>query len=180
MNYFLLLVSLLLMSCSIHNTHAVSQDGHVRVMNAANQAFDELNISGQDRKTAAEIKTKYPVVDGYPVWVKTPSVCGYSVTAVGAAAFHGDAYQQKRAAMMQAQAEIAKIINVKIDNEITSKRYSYNLHGEHSDFNEVKSYSRQRSSELLNSLIEVDQWINPENGDYYILLAVDEKSGGEQ
>lgn len=114
--------------------------------------------------------TVYPVINGYPVWVTDPAVQGYAYTAVGSAASgSGGLPGQKRAARIQAMGELSRMIKVKVDNELSSLTVSSGSQAR----SELKTYSRQRSEGLLNSVRELDSWINPENGDFYLLLGIE-------
>lgn len=123
----------------------------------------------ENKRRPTATGTIYPVVNGYPVWVTNPNVQGYSYTAVGSAVpCAGGLPEQKRVARIHAMGEISRMIKVQVDNEVSSSTFSSGG----SVRSEFSTYSRQRSDNILNSVSEIDSWIDPKNGDFYLFLGI--------
>lgn len=153
--------------------------------NGANIAFDSFKKNGsvveeKPNPHAVEAKKRpifcdinYEMVDGLPSWIINPSLEGYPVTAIGLGIYGaGGLAGQKRAARIQAQGEIAKMLNVQIDNELNIEKSSYTGANEDNSKTDMKSSSRQRSASILGDIEELKCWIDPANNDYYILLGI--------
>ena len=97
------------------------------------------------------------------------NIDGYELTAVGFAKNNKtNTSTLKKVARIQGMGELSKMIKIYIDNEISSYTSDHNGNV----INDIKTYSRQRSDNLLKSIEEIDSWINPSTGDYYLLLGI--------
>ncbi|MBQ3034073.1 MAG: LPP20 family lipoprotein [Deferribacterales bacterium] len=115
--------------------------------------------------------TKYPIENGYPVWVLNPYADGYSIVAVGSAKNNGSGISaMKRTARLNGMSEISRIIKLQIDNEISTLTVVDNSGNVVKD---VDTYSRQKSDSLLKSVKEIDSWTDPATGDYYLFLGIE-------
>lgn len=130
---------------------------------------DKSNPVAVTEKARPSSKTNSPIIDEVPEWVINPNAYGYDFVAVGFA--NGNVEEvssQKRIARIQGMGELSRIIKIQIDNEILKMDLSVN--GE--AISDIKTYSRQRSDSLLSSVEEIDNWIDPKTGDYYLLLGI--------
>ena len=121
-------------------------------------------ITSPLRETTTEISS-------YPNWVLNPNINGYFATAVGSSKYNhrqGLSYQ-KRMARVQANAELSKIISVKIDNEL--ERTSVHSDGTQIKY-DINHKSRHRSNSKLENVKQLNEWLDPVTKDYYILLGI--------
>ncbi len=133
------------------------------------------SLSVEDKKRPDVIgKTKYPIVNGYPIWVITPEkVTGYKYVAVGNAAKNNQGtIAQKRIATTVARAELSRMVSVQVDNEIKSERTIHTINGNEQMLTQLDTYSRQRSSMIMQNVEEVDIWVKDDTGELYILLGL--------
>ena len=109
-----------------------------------------------------------------PDWVLTPHVNGYPLVAVGVGMYGaGGISGQKRAARVQAQGEISKMLNVYIENELNIMQKTAARNDEVISYNsDMQSASRQRSAAKLDTVVELRCWIDPETSDYYLLVGI--------
>lgn len=126
-----------------------------------------------DKKRPVVCGNDYPLINGLPNWVISPSEDGYPITAVGLGIYgSGGISGQKRAARIQAEGEIAKILNIKIDNELNIEKNVHVNGGEEKVLSDMTTSSRQRASEILHNAEELKCWVDPTNSDYYVLLGI--------
>ena len=145
------------------------QDDNLPRKNNAPEEKASPAARAENKRRPTATGTIYPVINGYPVWVTNPNVQGYSYTAVGSAVpCAGGLPEQKRVARIHAMGEISRMVKVQVDNEASSSTVSSggNVRSEFS------TYSRQRSDSILNSVSEIDSWIDPKNGDFYLFLGI--------
>lgn len=126
-----------------------------------------------DKKRPVMCGDDYPLINGLPNWVISPSEDGYAVTAVGLGIYgNGGISGQKRAARIQAEGEISKILNVKIENELNIEKTVHVNGDEEKVSSDMQTSSRQRASEILHNAEELKCWVDPTNNDYYVLLGI--------
>ena len=119
-------------------------------------------------------KTKYPIVNGLPVWVSNPNYGGVLGGVGVARKVPGKGYaEQKRIAKMIALADLAKQIELVVKTELT--RTKINIDTQRLKYYKEKfsSYSEQEVRNLLikNAVIE-DEWIDPKTGDLYLWVVI--------
>ncbi|MBE9536356.1 MAG: DUF4384 domain-containing protein [Proteobacteria bacterium] len=112
------------------------------------------------------------VAVNYPAWFSNPNM-NDNFGAVGIAGKHPDGYsRQKKTAVKIAQAELSKQIRLLLDSEL-SKEEHLRQSGKSEEYSSsMESFSKMSSSELLQSTIVKDEWINPENGDLYVWVVL--------
>ena len=119
-------------------------------------------------------KTKYPIVNGLPVWVSNPNYGGVLGGVGVARKVPGKGYaEQKRLAKMIALADLAKQIELVVKTELT--RTKINIDTQRLKYYKEKfsSYSEQEVRNLLikNAVIE-DEWVDPKTGDLYLWVVI--------
>lgn len=119
-------------------------------------------------KKRQQVVTKYPIVDGYPVWIKNPNIEGYKYTGIGFAKSTENISHQKRTARLQGIGDLSKTIQIEINNEISTTKV---VDSKGNVISDTETYSRQKSNSLIEKVEEIDAWIDS-NGDYYILLGI--------
>jgi hypothetical protein len=191
-------------SCSekkVEKTKIYKKDNSA-VLQKANENFKELEIEAEKKpeeltlpdystqkktKTAVNkkeykppkekklnLKTKYPLKNGYPVWVYNPNYGGY-LGAVGIAkkSVKGGYPEQKRIAIMIAQANLAKQIRLVLN----SKVYTEKMRISKKEFEEYKSklysLSKQSANEFLKHTVVKDEWIDEKTGDLYVWVVLE-------
>ncbi len=121
-----------------------------------------------------KVKTKYPIKNGYPVWVFNPNYNGY-LGAVGIAKkIKGKGYpEQKRIAVMVAKSNLAKQIRLVVNSEV----YTEKLRISRKDYEEYKSKLRSLSKHsahaYLKNVVVKDEWIDPKTGDLYVWVVLE-------
>ena len=126
------------------------------------------------KKVVRQVKTKYPMKNGLPVWVYNPNYGGY-LGAVGIAKkpARGGYPQQKRIAIMIAQSNLAKQIRLLVNAEV----YTEKLRISKGDFetykSKLKSLSKQEASAYLRNTVVKDEWIDPKTGDLYVWVVLE-------
>ena len=121
-----------------------------------------------------KVKTKYPLKNGYPIWVYNPNYGGY-LGAVGIAKKlqSGGYPKQKRIAIMVAKANLAKQINLIVN----SKVYTEKIRISKKDYEEYKtklySLSKHSAKAFLKNVVVKDEWIDPKTGDLYVWVVLE-------
>jgi len=118
--------------------------------------------------------TKYPLVNGLPVWVSNPNYGGVLGGVGVAKKIKGKGYaEQKRLAKQIALADLAKQIEVIVRTELT--KVELNIDTEKLQYYKKKfsSYSEQevRSMLIRNAVVE-DEWIDPRTGELYVWVVI--------
>ncbi len=119
-------------------------------------------------------RTKYPVVDGLPVWVRNPNYGGVLGGVGIAKKIPGKGYaEQKRLAKQIALADLAKQVELIVKTEITKEEINVDTQTVKYYRKKFSSYSEQEVKTMLirNAVIE-DEWIDPKTGDLYLWLVV--------
>lgn len=141
---------------------------------ADNFTVEKSNPRGVgEKKHPIACRSDYSMVNGLPDWVVNPKAEGYPLTAVGLGIYgEGGLSGQMRAARIQAQGELAKMIKVKVDNELNVEKMVEVSSAEDKADTKISSESRQRASEILEGVEELRCWIDPSNNDYYVLVGI--------
>jgi len=111
-----------------------------------------------------------PTKDHYPVWVYQPNYGGV-LGAVGIAKKQerGGYAAQKRLAIIIAQAELAKQIEVMVDTELQTEKTMVNR-----DYSsKFSSLSRQETQQLIKNAVVKEEWLDLETGDLYIWVVIE-------
>ncbi|MDR0453390.1 MAG: LPP20 family lipoprotein [Deferribacteraceae bacterium] len=117
--------------------------------------------------------TKYPIVDGYPVWFHRPGHDGY-IGGVGIAPKQksGDRIAQRRVAVTLAQADIARSIKVNINNELTSEKYLVDSKNQSYYKEKFSSMSKQQTNDYISNPQVMDEWTNEKTGEILVWVVL--------
>ncbi len=126
------------------------------------------------KKVERQIKTKYPMKNGLPIWVYNPNYGGY-LGAVGIAkkTAKGGYPQQKRIAIMIAQANLAKQIRLLVNAEIYTEKLRISKKDYEIYKSKLRSLSKQEASAYLRNTVVKDEWIDPKTGDLYVWVVLE-------
>ncbi len=119
-------------------------------------------------------KTKYPIVDGLPVWVHNPNYGGVLGGVGIAKKIPGKGYaEQRRLAKQIALADLAKQIELIVKTELTKVEVKVDTKRLQYYKKKFSSYSKQEVRSLLikNAVIE-DEWVDPKTGDLYVWVVI--------
>ncbi|WP_457600735.1 LPP20 family lipoprotein [Hydrogenivirga sp.] len=119
-------------------------------------------------------KTKYPVVNGLPVWVSNPNYGGVLGGVGIARKIPGKGYaEQKRLAKQIALADLAKQIELIVKTELTKVEINIDTKTLQHYKKKFSSYSEQEVRAMLirNAVIE-DEWVDPKTGDLYVWVVL--------
>ncbi|WP_032496437.1 LPP20 family lipoprotein [Hydrogenivirga sp. 128-5-R1-1] len=119
-------------------------------------------------------KTKYPIVDGLPVWVSNPNYGGVLGGVGIARKIPGKGYaEQKRLAKQIALADLAKQIELIVKTELTKVEVNVDMSTLQYYKKRFSSYSEQEVRAMLirNAVIE-DEWVDPKTGDLYVWVVL--------
>lgn len=119
-------------------------------------------------------KTKYPIVDGLPVWVHNPNYGGVLGGVGIAKKIPGKGYaEQKRLAKQIALADLAKQIEVIVKTELTKVEINVDTRTLQYYKKKFSSYSEQEVRAMLikNAVVE-DEWVDPKTGDLYVWVVL--------
>lgn len=106
-----------------------------------------------------------------PSWILTPAAEGYRICAAGTALKNDNKALQKKIARMNAMAELSKINEVKVANQLDIETKTTTYNGSVLDNSRnISSKSRQSSNSVIDNAEEVDNFYDEEQGIYYILL----------
>ncbi len=196
MRYLSILITLaLLLSCGTKSTKIPSPTKEEQLQKAK-RAFEELEREAEKPAEALTLeekekepkykkyprklakrevpKTKYPLVNGLPVWISNPNYGGVLGGVGVAKKIRGKGYaEQKRLAKQIALADLAKQIELIVKTELT--KVEINISTKQLEYYRKKfsSYSEQEVRQLLirNAVVE-DEWIDPKTGDLYIWVVI--------
>ena len=100
-----------------------------------------------------------------PSWFLNPNLEGY-IGAVGSAPRqkNGSTEMQKRIALIQAKANIAKQIEVYIENELKTQKECSSEQCKSS----INTSSTHQSGQMIRNVIQKEEWTDPETGTLYI------------
>lgn len=121
-----------------------------------------------------EVKSKYPVKNGLPIWVYNPNYKGY-LGAVGIAkkTAKGGYPEQKRLAIMIAQSNLAKQINLLVNAEVYTEKLRISKKDYEIYKSKLKSLSKQEAQAYLRNTVVKDEWIDPKTGDLYVWVVLE-------
>jgi hypothetical protein len=110
-----------------------------------------------------------------PNWIMSPERSGY-ISVVGSAPkqFNGNLEAQRLVAVMRARQQLGQIVRVRVENTIQQEVQIIN-----GNVTQSADSSTRLSSQVtlhLNKAEVSDQWLDPENGDLYLLLTLPEES----
>ncbi len=134
-------------------------------------SYKQAPIKIAERKAP---RTKYPIVNGLPVWVSNPNYGGVLGGVGVAKRIPGKGYaEQKRLAKQIALADLAKQIEVIVRTELTKIEINIDTKTLQYYKKKFSSYSEQEVRWMLikNAVIE-DEWVDPETGDLYVWVVV--------
>ena len=120
-----------------------------------------------------EIKSKYPLKNGLPVWVYNPNYGGY-LGAVGIAKKpnKGGYPAQKRLAVMIAQSNLAKQIRLLVNAKVYTEKLRISKKDYEIYKSKIESLSKQEASAYLRNTVIKDEWIDPKTGDLYVWVVL--------
>ncbi len=119
-------------------------------------------------------KTKYPIVNGLPVWVSNPNYGGVLGGVGIAKRIPGKGYaEQKRLAKQIALADLAKQIELIVKTELTKVEINVDTKTLKYYRKKFSSLSEQEVRSLLieNAVIE-DEWVDPRTEDLYVWVVI--------
>ncbi len=197
-----LLALLLILSCGQKTEVVKKHPSKEEQLQKAEKAFAELKVEAKKpakdltleegtapppRKPKPEYKkypvklskrqaprTKYPVVDGLPVWVRNPNYGGVLGGVGIAKKIPGKGYaEQKRLAKQIALADLAKQIELIVKTELTKVETNVDTKTLQYYKKKFSSYSEQEVRAMLikDAVIE-DEWIDPQTGDLYVWVVL--------
>lgn len=103
----------------------------------------------------------------FPSWVVDPAIKGY-VAAVGYARVQKkNPNALRRVALLNAKAELAKQIEIFVDSEL----FRTSVCTAQECRSDMKSYSNQYTSRLMQNVEITGEWLDPQTGDLYIRVA---------
>ncbi len=161
-----ILIPMLLISCTA-NKSMIKEDAKPIQQQEVEKVFQkELNEETEDRDTInTGIRGKSQPAP--PAWIYQPGVLG----AVGIAKKQekGGYAAQKRLAIVIAQAELAKQIEVIINTELQTEKTMVN-----NDYHSrLSSLSKQETQQLIRNAVVKEEWTNPETGELYVWVVIE-------
>ncbi len=189
--WFAMLISVLLLSCTIDKT-IVKEDKPIP-QQTAKKVFEELDEETGDRDTVTlteqEKGAKKPEQSsGYllpsphplsieregndhdPIWVYQPDYGGvFGAVGIAKKQEKGGYAAQKRLAVIIAQAELAKQIEVMVNAELQTEKTIVN----HDYSSKFSSLSRQETQQLIKNAVVKDEWIQPETGELFVWVVIE-------
>jgi len=135
----------------------------------------DTTVQEKSRPTAAREgsaptgKTRYQIVNGYPIWFHQPGYDGF-IGGVGIAPKQksGDRTAQRRVAINLAYADITRSIKVNINNELTSEKLLVDTKTQNYYKEKFSSMSRQQADEYISNPQIMDEWTDEKTGELYI------------
>ncbi len=119
-------------------------------------------------------RTKYPIVNGLPVWVSNPNYGGVLGGVGVAKKIRGKGYaEQRRLAKQIALADLAKQIELIVKAELTKVEIKMDTQQIEYYRKKFSSYSEQEVRAMLirNAVIE-DEWVDPRTGELYVWVVI--------
>ncbi|MFH1096388.1 MAG: LPP20 family lipoprotein [Candidatus Desantisbacteria bacterium] len=185
-----ILIPMLLLSCATDRT-MVKEDRPVQ-QQVAEKAFKELDEETGDRDTVTLTEQEegvkkpeqpyipltpfkggiinYPLKDHSPIWVHQPNYEGmFGAVGIAKKQEKGGYTAQKRLAVIIAQAELAKQIEVMVDTELQTEKTMINQNYS----SKLSSLSRQEAQQLIKNAVVKDEWIQPETGELYVWVVIE-------
>jgi hypothetical protein len=117
--------------------------------------------------------SKYPMLNGYPIWFYSPVYDGYfGGVGVAKPQKSGGIPVQRKVAVALAQADLARSIETAVNNEYTSERNSVDKKTESYYIEKFSTMSRQEAEQLLKNPTVIDEWLNEQTGELYVWVAI--------
>jgi hypothetical protein len=119
-----------------------------------------------------------PLVDNRPLWVASPERSGYiSVVGFAPKQTRGGMAAQHRVALTKARQQLGEMVRVRVENNYQQETQVKNGKITQS----VDSFTRLSSTAALNlsNAVITAQWIDPANGDLYLLLELPDEFVGK-
>ena len=119
-------------------------------------------------------KSKYPMKDGFPVWVSNPNYGGVLGGVGIAKKIPGKGYaEQKRLAKHIAIADLAKQIKIIVKTELNKIEIDVDTSKLRYYKKKFSAYSEQEVRAILikNAVVE-DEWIDPRTGELYLWVVI--------
>ena len=119
-------------------------------------------------------KSKYPIVNGLPVWVSNPNYGGVLGGVGIAKKIPGKGYaEQKRLAKNIALADLAKRIEIIVKTKLTKVETNIDTVTHQYYKKKFSSYSEQEVRAMLirDAVIE-DEWVDPKTGELYVWVVL--------
>ncbi len=117
-----------------------------------------------------------PATSTRPQWVFSPERSGFiSVVGYAPKQTSGDTEAQQRVALMKARQQLGQMVRVRVENTAHQVQVVQNIKSTLA----VASDTRLSSSARLNlgNAQESALWLDPANGDLYLLMELPENSG---
>ena len=108
-----------------------------------------------------------------PSWVLNPRIEGYLCGVGTARPQKANPSYQRRVAMMQARAEIAREIEIFVRTELAMEKSCR----DDACRSRIATRSRHLSRQMIGEATVKDEWKDPENGTLYIRLTVKKQTG---
>lgn len=118
--------------------------------------------------------SKYPMKDGFPVWVSDPNYGGVLGGVGIARKIPGKGYaEQRRLAKNIALADLAKQVEVIVKTELSKIEINIDTKTLQEYKKRFSSYSEQEVRAMLirNAVIE-DEWVDPRTGELYVWVVI--------
>ncbi len=119
-------------------------------------------------------KSKYPMKDGFPVWVSNPNYGGVLGGVGIAKKIPGKGYaEQRRLAKNIALADLAKQVEIIVKTELSKIEINIDTKSLQEYKKRFSSYSEQEVRAMLirNAVIE-DEWVDPKTGELYVWVVI--------
>lgn len=173
--------------CSCAGNKQVKQNTKAVQQQRAQESLRELDkeTSGQEATESEkegeeegdkeeEPQCLYPFKDGLPIWVYQPDYES-SLGAVGIAKKQeiGGYDAQKRLAVVIAQAELSKQVELLVNSELETEKTVIESEAKQSYQEKLKSLSKQETQQLIKNAIVKDEWLNPKTGDLYVWVVIE-------
>ncbi len=161
-----ILIPMLLLAC-IENKSMIKEDEKPVQQQEVEKVFKKgLHEETEDRATI-NTGIRGESQSDHPAWICQPGVLG----AVGIAKKQekGGYAAQKRLAIVIAQAELAKQIEVIVNAELQTKKTMVN-----NDYHsKLSSLSKQETQQLIKNAVVKEEWINPKTGELYVWVVIE-------
>jgi hypothetical protein len=117
-------------------------------------------------------KTKYPILNGFPVWFSTPVYDGYFGGVGVAKPQRGGLPAQRKVAVALAQADLARNIEVTVNSVAESERTLTDTKTASAYAERFSTMSRQETEQLLANPTIMDEWLNEITGELYVWVVI--------
>jgi hypothetical protein len=119
-----------------------------------------------DKKTLLNIKTKYPLFMGKPIWFYRPNMEGSGEIGIAEQYENSSFESQKEVALTIAKAQLAKRKKLQIDS--LYRLSSIFLHNEMGEEDMEKIQTRSRAN--IKNILLKDIWIDPKQCEVYVWI----------